>query len=233
MMISRNADFRKLLSGVNSVISVHGKELRKNVIVVSNSFAEAALLCADKMIDNELYKDIGDNLKGILLFKNISVIYDVTRVNVNGYGAWGLNIIEFSPGNCLRTFVWQRIASFTDENNKNQTPTDAAKSIWHFVQLVLMFQKFAQVETKELAGGQKIKGIDCNYKNETKTDITYLTSTWFTNLVKSDAFKVRGHFRLQPCGQAFKDKKLIWINDFEKHGYTRQAGKLKEENELK
>lgn len=89
--------------------------------------------------------------------------------------------------------------------------------------LFSMFKTFADVETKFLPNGQKVKGIDCNYKNDTKLNITYLDSKWFTNLVKSDSFKVRGHFRLQPCGQSFKDRKLIWISDFEKHGYTAPA----------
>lgn len=90
----------------------------------------------------------------------------------------------------------------------------------------LNFIRYAQVETKELPAGQMTKFVDCKYRNDTKSNITILNSTWFTNLVKSDAFKVRGHFRLQPCGEGHKDRKLIWINDFQKEGYTAPARKL-------
>jgi hypothetical protein len=50
-----------------------------------------------------------------------------------------------------------------------------------------------------------------------------MDSTWFTQLVISNAFNVRGHFRLQPCGPELKERKLIWIQDFQKSGYTRKA----------
>lgn len=92
-----------------------------------------------------------------------------------------------------------------------------------------VFERYARVETKHLAPGQKIKGIDCNYKNETKSPVTIRDSTWFTNLVKSDAFKVRGHFRLQPKKKDGEwTKELIWISDFMKTGYTSPARKTKE-----
>lgn len=88
------------------------------------------------------------------------------------------------------------------------------------------FIKYARVETKFMPAGQKVKDIDCKYINETKSNIRILNSTWFTNLVKSDAFRVRGHFRLQPCGEGMKDRKLIWINEFQKEGYTAKARML-------
>lgn len=92
--------------------------------------------------------------------------------------------------------------------------------------LLLNFIKYATVETKHLPYGQKVKFVDCKYRNDTKSNITILNSTWFTNLVKSDAFKVRGHFRLQACGEGLKERKLIWINEFQKEGYTAPARKL-------
>lgn len=99
--------------------------------------------------------------------------------------------------------------------------------------LMVLFIKYAKVEIKYLPAGQKVKGIDCKYVNDTKEDIRLLDSTWFTTLVKSDAFKVRGHFRLQPKKKDGEwTKELIWISDFEKHGYTRKAGILKEESAL-
>lgn len=56
-----------------------------------------------------------------------------------------------------------------------------------------------------------------------------MDSKWFTNLVKSDGFKVRGHFRFQPKKKdGVWTKELIWINEFEKSGYNREAGVLKQ-----
>jgi len=57
-----------------------------------------------------------------------------------------------------------------------------------------------------------------------------LDSKWFTTLVKSDAFHVRGHFRLQPKKKDGEwTKELIWINDFQKEGYTAPARRLQQQ----
>ena len=85
-----------------------------------------------------------------------------------------------------------------------------------------MFKSYAEVETVYVKANSK-KVSDKKYVNDTNQNITFLDSTWFTNLVRSEEFKVSGHFRLQVCGEGRKDKKLIWISDFVKTGYTRKA----------
>lgn len=91
------------------------------------------------------------------------------------------------------------------------------------------FLQFAELEVKELKPNRQIyDGVTCLYNNKTKSDIQIIDSTWFTTLVKSDEFKVRGHFRLQPCGEYMAKRKLIWVSEFKKSGYTREAKKIKE-----
>jgi hypothetical protein len=111
------------------------------------------------------------------------------------------------------------------------------KEISHFLiyhlekaAIYFMFKKYAEVETKYLQPNKKTRDIFCKYKNETATGITILDSKWFTNLVKSDAFNVRGHFRLQPKKKNGEwAKELIWINEFQKSGYISRAKKLSHE----
>jgi hypothetical protein len=88
---------------------------------------------------------------------------------------------------------------------------------------LILFLKYCDLETKEVKGNSRATHIGTKYVNETKNNIQILDSTWFTTLVRSDGFHVRGHFRFQPCGQGMKDRKLIWISDYDKEGYTRQA----------
>lgn len=91
-----------------------------------------------------------------------------------------------------------------------------------------MFKTYAEVETKIIPPNSKVKGIDCKYINNTKLKLTYLDSKWFTNIVKSYAFNVRGHFRLQPKKKDGEwTKELIWISEFEKTGYTASARIIK------
>ena len=97
---------------------------------------------------------------------------------------------------------------------------------WDTVDLSL-FIKYAQVETKTVGANKRYKDINCKYTNETNSDITFLDSTWFTNLVKSEGFNVRGHFRMQPKKKDGEwTKELIWISEFEKSGYNRKAKKI-------
>ena len=46
-------------------------------------------------------------------------------------------------------------------------------------------------------------------------------SKWYTEICNDEAFKVSGHFRLQPYGDG--TRRLIWINEFTKNGYHRKA----------
>jgi hypothetical protein len=96
-------------------------------------------------------------------------------------------------------------------------------SAYELTSYISIFKEYADVETKMLKPHSKLKEVNCKYSNDTKHNLCFLDSKWFTNLVKSDAFKVRGHFRLQACGEGYKDRKLIWINDFQKNGYTAPA----------
>jgi hypothetical protein len=85
-----------------------------------------------------------------------------------------------------------------------------------------LFLHFAEIETKELPPSRQIyDGPVCLYNNKTKLKMNVVDCTWFTNLIKSGEFNVRGHFRLQPYADG--SRRLIWINDFKKHGYTRKA----------
>jgi hypothetical protein len=89
-----------------------------------------------------------------------------------------------------------------------------------------LFINFAEVETKVMKPNTQIwddKMVRAIYNNKTRNDITVIDSTWYTNLISSGAFKVRGHFRLQPCGPNNSKRKLTWINEFEKEGYNRKA----------
>jgi hypothetical protein len=58
--------------------------------------------------------------------------------------------------------------------------------------------------------------------NESDYTVYVVDSSWNKLIVRTDGFPVRGHFRLQPCGEGMRDRKLIWIDAFEKHGYVRK-----------
>lgn len=58
--------------------------------------------------------------------------------------------------------------------------------------------------------------------NTSPFTVYVVDSSWNQLIIRTEGFAVMGHFRLQPCGAGLIDRKLIWINAFEKHGYKRQ-----------
>jgi len=64
--------------------------------------------------------------------------------------------------------------------------------------------------------------------NETNSPYIIVGSKWNIKSIRSEGFRVSGHFRLQPCGERRQDKKLIFIDEFEKNGYVRKAKSLEQ-----
>lgn len=212
-----------------------------NVIYVSESFVDAADLATPKMreYENEFTLDEGEYC-GTFLVKRLAICYSFKLwYDEDGGQNISLDIFTFKD-NCVIS-----IYSTFSEDRKNSTfqfyndlddsgcfyageAMDKILSNWFWITRIwILFKKYAQVETKYLPAGQKLKTIDVKYVNETHSNVTILDSTWFTNLVKSDGFKVRGHFRLQPKKKEGRwTKEIIWIDKFDKEGYTTKAKKL-------
>jgi len=94
-----------------------------------------------------------------------------------------------------------------------------------------IFKKFADVETVFVSGNSRGVFETEKVLNETGVPVLILDSKWFRSIVRSEGFAVRGHFRLQPKKVNGEwTKELIWINDFEKHGYTSKARILNQED---
>ena len=97
------------------------------------------------------------------------------------------------------------------------------KVMMRFVRL-LIFTELSELETVILAPDRSIgtrKGG--KYVNETNSDIVIVDSTWNKMIFRTTGFAVSGHLRLQRHGKGRNDVKLIFIEEFEKHGYVRKA----------
>lgn len=92
---------------------------------------------------------------------------------------------------------------------------------------VLFFLEFAEVETKIIKPNEKIKHHKEKLYNKSRILVEIIDSTYYTTIIRQDGFKVSGHWRWQPTNIGVK---LLWINDFHKHGYKRVA-KIEKQNE--
>jgi hypothetical protein len=88
---------------------------------------------------------------------------------------------------------------------------------------ILTYLFYGEVQEKICKPNVKIGSSFEYIKNESTKDIWFADSLWKTNLSIIGDFKVSGHFRLQPFGEGRANKKLIFIEEFVKHGYNRTA----------
>jgi hypothetical protein len=90
----------------------------------------------------------------------------------------------------------------------------------------LVFIQFSEPETVLLQAGRKYGTNRHNrIKNDSKSNYIVVNSRWNSTVIRGEGFTVSGHFRLQACGKGMKDRKLIYVDEFEKNGYVRRSGK--------
>lgn len=91
--------------------------------------------------------------------------------------------------------------------------------------LYLLFIEFAELETVTFnsRNNHKVKLNNDKYWTDVPYDIEIIDSNWFRTLIRTGAFSVSGHFRLQPYGKQRLQRRLQWISEFQKHGYIRKA----------
>jgi hypothetical protein len=91
-----------------------------------------------------------------------------------------------------------------------------------FIELSGKNVKFIDIKSKN-EYGNIFKPL--HIKNQTKVDVVYVNSLWNVGSIGLGEFKVRGHFRLQPCGTGRGQIKLIFIEEFVKTHYIRRSTK--------
>lgn len=117
------------------------------------------------------------------------------------------------PGHQLDCMIIKMIDNMVEANLRD------------YVDMVLDYlclRQWAEIEIAEIHTKQKNEAKG-KKNNIVQNGISYFVfdSKWFTEVCNNNEFIVSGHFRLQPYGDG--SRKLIWINEFKKHGYHRKA----------
>lgn len=213
-----DADFFKLFS-----------EIQHNINFVTNTFYDSVSENSVKLIESFISDENFLSVGGVFFTKQ--QMYFVKMDNSGGRESrfnGEVYLFDTKSGNLIafynKTKTWL-------SNNVNLVlmNVDRNKFINSLIRTavsIALFKKYAQIETKTLFKKRKTIINSEKNLNNTDFDITYLDNTWFTNLIKSEGFDVRGHFRLQPIKKNGEwTKELIWINKFKKEGYNRKAKK--------
>jgi hypothetical protein len=95
-----------------------------------------------------------------------------------------------------------------------------------FVQM-LIFLELSDLEVYILSPNMKTGTRKTEkFINKSPSNVKIVDSKWNTISIRSEGFKVNGHWRLQACGLNREQRRLIWIDTFEKNGYVRNKSKL-------
>lgn len=117
--------------------------------------------------------------------------------------------------------VWGMVGGFFDKDSYDLSPT-----YFHEIQAaIVLFEKHAETKAKTLPSGNRVKEFNCKYTSDILYPVKLLTENWYMQSCRTHPFIVRGHWRMQAHGEQRKERKLIWIDAFTKHGYTKGAYK--------
>jgi hypothetical protein len=105
---------------------------------------------------------------------------------------------------------------------KNQNDYKNDKYFLEFIKL-LIFTEYSELEEVTLMPNQS-KGNKKEGKiyNDSNKSFIIVDSTWNKIIIRTDKFGVSGHLRLQPIGKNRNDRKLIYISEYLKNGYTKR-----------
>ncbi len=88
---------------------------------------------------------------------------------------------------------------------------------------IFIFMHYTTPDVKIIPAGKKVGSKKHGHFNLTTNDVIVVDSNWNTTVIRTEGFSVDGHLRFQACGKNHEDRKLVWIEPFEKHGYIRNA----------
>lgn len=138
-------------------------------------------------------------------------------------------LAEFNQKNPVPQFdaKWYFFSIHLAEDSYSLPPQVVApftKDTWiEFIKMII-FTELSELETVVLEPNQKTGTKKTGrYLNDSKSRVVIVDSAWSKKLIKSDGFLVSGHTRLQSYGAGNKYRKPIWIDSYEKEGYTREA----------
>lgn len=194
-------------------------------------------LTEDEKIAEEAYKRLLGESYGCYLLgedKSLLMVYGF-HTEKDGFGdyAFHMFVIDGKMIACYAQFGedYSYMASNGVDFNAVYVSCNSSHEVVSHIgyqrDMFIMFERYAKTETRIIPPSARfrydMKSLSMS-SNETKLKIQIRDSTYFTSIIRKGDFMVRGHLRLQ----RYKEngewvRRLIYIDSFVKHGYTRQA----------
>ena len=130
-----------------------------------------------------------------------------------------------------RSYIFLNTKNGSIENGADFSQSAEIKEFSHDDEIIkllkiILFLEFSDIDTVLLKEGDKIgTRRQGKYLNESGKDVILVDSTWNKTIIRLGGFGVRGHIRLQAFGPGRTRRKLIYIPEYTKKGYVRNAKK--------
>ena len=164
------------------------------------------------------------NFKGILFSKDIGCFLELRgskTVYSFFYKDSGVPIIKgmFDFDKSSETFETEECFYLSKFEN-TFTPDEIYPCVIAFTLSILLEKMIDGKEIVIVPPNGRTKTKYEKYVNDNPTGVEVWDSRMFNSYVRLEGFSVSGHFRHQCVGEGRTNHKLIWISEFEKHGYN-------------
>lgn len=234
------------ITEIRSFLKTHLSEFKKNIFFISDPFI-TAVNSSSEALNKALKKDskyVNENLKyntGVCLRKHTAIFYhyDIDKQKYTAVAFHHNELLMAISHDCimpidyendiereiLEDLIEYRVYISNILRNRSDLVNDIMLELGAML-LIMLFRTFADHEVKVVPGKVTAKLNETQYTNTNKTSILVLDSSWYTSLVRTEGFMVTGHLRMQACGKNLSERRLVYIDSFQKYGYVRKAKML-------
>lgn len=226
---------------IGKFLAQNKAEFKKNVFYCSKSFTDATSR-SEKALLKAMAKDFDYLLKGLHFTTGVFLTQLTDDVLAVFYKfdteAKALDVAVFSSDGVFFAASKNTFVKFDDGSLEI---TAYKMSIHHMFPKVLntmmincininllMVTLFRTYSDHEIAVVNRSKKVlnSVTYKSDNPYNISILDSSWYTSIVRNEGFLVNGHLKMQSCGVNHSERKLIYVDTYEKKGYVRKAKML-------
>ncbi len=232
------------LEDIKKFLKDNMSEFRKNIFAPADSFIQAVKM-SQHSIAHAFNKEpdyMFANLKhtaGIMISDDITIFFKINKEEylftavcfVDDILASGFYEVALHKTSLDKSRYRAYVPIQLSQSNKEDVETiQQMRAKIDSTFIITAFRNYADHELKIVAGKSTSKLNNITYNNLNKQSMQIIDSSWYTTITRTEGFLVKGHLRMQPCGPNMSERKLIYIDSFEKHGYTRKAKMLPRDN---
>lgn len=220
---------------ISNVFETFRDDFKSNIVLLSDSFFNFAHQQGKKISETCLFgKSLGMlDVVRCQIIKNVTIAYYISSKVEDGKDVFYVVMYVSNDGERVDACA-VRISGAENEmcsiHVSSTFTIDSPNAIFECAMTLVsveLFLKYGKTETVVVESGKaNRKGKVYEVKNLCGYPIKYIDSSWVREIVRLEGFKVSGHFRMQPCKvDGVPTYRLIYINEYEKHGYHRRARK--------